>query len=632
MYLLELAAQNVRGLSPTVRAALKPGYLLIQTPAAAPAPLAGLVVALCYPDGRGEDAAFAVPGQKAKVALTLLGNDQTTYRLMRALGGQGNLSRLNKAAGAYEVITEDSGEMAQFLRGQAGFPSRGSFERLFTFTTAQLPSRRPKPAARPAPGASGPALSSAGLPSAQAVLPASDVRAAQEKLRGLEEELQLAKEVEDLQFKLDGMASQLFELESRLKGADGLKAALAQARQEHGGAPSAEKFGLPADILERASQYPQLEARRDEQLARLEAEAPASDAEPQEAAFVPPLTGDQRFWGALGAGVLFLGLGIFLEGTARYVALLDIPAFSFAALLALRYVDDKADSQKTTRRGGMRASREKKIRDDFDSEARVVRQALGAMDVSSPAELIEVLGRKPLLLMKVEDYRAQLAAYEQDPEYLGAMAAQNKLQREQETLNAQLLVKGSYVRDAREVERELNRTRESIQLALAGATAAPAAPALGAAPAAGEPLEDPCGPLLSAAADLLQSDLPTLAAGAKDRIAQYLAALSDRRVMGVEFDLTGRATALLAGGARSAAGALPPRDLDLLYLSLRLTLIEKVSARQKVPVLIEDGLAVEESKYPLLARMIKHLGTLTQVIHLSSHPAFAQAADAQLPG
>lgn len=631
MYLLELAAQNVRGLSPTVRAALKPGYLLIQTPAAAPAPLAGLVVALCYPDGRGEDAAFAVPGQKAKVALTLLGNDQTTYRLMRALGGQGNLSRLNKAAGAYEVVTEDSGEMAQFLRGQAGFPSRGTFEQLFTFTAAQLPSRRPR-TARPALGASKPSLSSAGLPSAQAVLPASDVRAAQEKLHGLEEELRLAKEVEDLQFKLDGMSSQLFELESRLKGADGLKAALAQARQEHEAAPSAERFGLPADILERATQYPQLEARRDDQLARLEAEAPASDDEPQQAAFVPPLTGDQRFLGALGAGVLFLGLGIFLEGTARYVALLDIPAFSFAALLALRYVDDKADSQKTTRRGGMRSAREKKIRDEFDSEAKVVRQALGAMDVASPAELIEVLGRKPLLLEKVEDYRQQLSAYEQDPEYLGAMAAQNKLQREQEALNAQLLEKGSYVRDAREVERELNRTRESIQLAQSGAAAAPVAPAPGAAPAEGEPLEDPCGPLLSAAADLLQSDLPTLAAGSKDRIAQYVAALSDRRVLGVEFDLTGRATALLAGGARSAAGALPPRDLDLLYLSLRLTLIEKVSARLKVPVLIEDGLAVDESKYPLLARMIKHLGTLTQVLHLSSHPAFAQAADAQLPG
>lgn len=626
MYLLELAAQNVGGLSPTVRVALKPGYLVLQPPGGGQAPLGGLLLALCYPDGRGGDAVFAAQGQRAEVGITVLGNDQNTYRVLRELGGPGSLSRLNKASGTWEVVTEDSADMAQFLRGQAGFPSRGTFEQLFAFSASQLPSRRPK---KGVPlGASGPKPSLATtLPSAMAVSAASDVAAAEEKARQLEEELRTSKEVDELQFKLDGIASQIFELESKLQGGEGLRTALEAALREHERAPSPEQFNLPADIVQRAEQYPQLEQRRDELLARLDAEAPA-EQEPH-VPYVEPLTKDQKFLGAMAAGILFLGAGLFMEGAARYVALLDIPAFSFAALLALRFVDDKEHAQKTTRRGGMREKREKKIRDDFEADARVVKDALSRTSVHSPSELVELFSQKALLLQRVEEYRQQLEAFEQDPEYQGALEASAQLKAQQEAMNEELTQKGAYVRDAREVERELGRVRESIQLAKAGpAPAAAAAPA--AAPAPGEPVEDLAPLLLSNCTDLLQTDVPTLATAVKDRIAQYLAALTDRRLVGVEFDTTGKATAVNAQGQRVPATSLAPRDADILYLATRLTLIERVSARQKLPFLIEDALPVDDAKHALMARMVKHIGTLTQVVHVTSLPPYLQASDAQL--
>jgi uncharacterized protein YhaN len=67
---------------------------------------------------------------------------------------------------------------------------------------------------------------------------------------------------------------------------------------------------------------------------------------------------------------------------------------------------------------------------------------------------------------------------------------------------------------------------------------------------------------------------------------------------------------------------VPPKDLDLLYIALRLTLIEKVSSKMRVPVLIDDALVpgLEEPKAVLLGRMLKHLGTLTQVLQISAEP------------
>jgi uncharacterized protein YhaN len=75
-------------------------------------------------------------------------------------------------------------------------------------------------------------------------------------------------------------------------------------------------------------------------------------------------------------------------------------------------------------------------------------------------------------------------------------------------------------------------------------------------------------------------------------------------------------------------GELLPKDLDLYYLALRLTVVEKASARVKYPFLLEHPfLGVEEVKLQLLGRMLKHLGTLTQVLHVTGHPGFAQLSD-----
>jgi hypothetical protein len=43
---------------------------------------------------------------------------------------------------------------------------------------------------------------------------------------------------------------------------------------------------------------------------------------------------------------------------------------------------------------------------------------------------------------------------------------------------------------------------------------------------------------------------------------------------------------------------------------------------------VEDALTgLDEPKLPLVGRMLKHLGTLTQVLHVTAHPGFGQLSD-----
>ncbi|XXF81150.1 chromosome segregation protein SMC [Myxococcaceae bacterium GXIMD 01537] len=629
MHFLEVAVQQVRGFSATGRFAFKPAYLVLKPPTAEASPLAGLALALLYPDGRGGDAGFIAPGQqKGKAAFTMQGQDGVTYRLLRELGGSGSLHRLNPSSQQPELVSQDAAEMGQYLRSQVGLPPRTTFEQVCCLLPAQMPSRRPKPkpaAPKPDPkaaGHGGHGGSKLTLATAITVLPAEDIPAAEAKVRALEQELAQARAVDEVQFQADGVSSQLFDIESKLKGTEGLQVAIREAEAAWKAEPSPTQLGLPQDILQRIQRYPKVVARRDEQLTRLNADREA-DAQVEDV-YVEPLTKNRIFWAGVGAGVLCLLLGVVLNGLGKYVALLDIPAFGVAAVVALRYVDELQQGDRKGRKGDRFASREKKILEEFEAEDSILRLAASSMKVDNYADIPVALERKELLRQRMEELREQLAQYEAAPEFQSAAAQRDELRQQAEAFNAKLAQMGSYSRDSREVERELSRVKESI--ALARAPAAPAAPGAAAEPSA-EPLEDPSPVLLNQASDLLTLDILATGAALRERCTQYLTALTDRRYQGVEWDKEGKGY-VLTQGKRQPVGEMPPKDLDLYYLSLRMTVVEKVSAKVKLPLLIDNALTgVDEAKLPLVGRMLKHLGTLTQVLHVTPHPGFPQVSD-----
>ena len=103
MQFLEFALQGVRGFSPAMRAAMRPGYCLLKVPGANQPPLTGLCTSLLYPDGRGGDAEYKAPGQpQSRASVTMVAGDSSVYRLVRSLGGSGALQQLNKVSNQFE--------------------------------------------------------------------------------------------------------------------------------------------------------------------------------------------------------------------------------------------------------------------------------------------------------------------------------------------------------------------------------------------------------------------------------------------------------------------------------------------------------------------------------------------------
>jgi hypothetical protein len=433
----------------------------------------------------------------------------------------------------------------------------------------------------------------------------------------------MSREIEQCQLKLDGIVSELSQAEARLAQGSQLMAALQQAEAAHASAPSPESLKLPPDIVERAKRFPHLLAKREEALAKLDNER---SGELRPMAYVQPLSRNLQFWAAAALGTALFASAIVLGGAGRYLALLDIPAFGFAAIVAIRYVDDLQRAERNSRRGERRAAREKKILDDFEGEAQSVKKAMAALRVDSPNDIVEVLGRRAQLQQTVTQLRAQAASLTKDPEYAAAVAKEQQLRRERESIEATLNEKGGYIRDAAEVQREIDRLRKSID-APAGGASAPStspAPSLAAAPPG---LDDGFPALIALAADVLMVDAPTATGVIRDRCTQRFLSFTDRRYGGLEFDRTGKVFAI-SSGQRMSSREMPAKDFDLLYLSFRLSLAEASASRGQMPLIVDDLRALlGSSGAAVLGGVLKQLGAATQVLHVTADPGAAALAD-----
>ena len=101
--------------------AFKAGYTVLKSPTEIPAPLAGLTLALVFPDGRGGDGAFLAPGAKlGRSGLSVQSVDQNVWRLVRDLGGQG----IEVISGAHK--DDEIAEFASVARKFGFLASRAS--------------------------------------------------------------------------------------------------------------------------------------------------------------------------------------------------------------------------------------------------------------------------------------------------------------------------------------------------------------------------------------------------------------------------------------------------------------------------------------------------------------------------
>jgi hypothetical protein len=609
--LLEFAAQGIRGVAPKGgRATLRPGYNVV---AADGATLRRLLEALFYPDPKDAEALPRASGGPAnapiRAGLTVVGNDRVTYRLVRDFTAGAQLHRFDPEKRSFALVSQDLAEIATVLQKTVGVPTSARLGALLALSAADLPSKQ---------GGTG------ALPSAAPQRPALTPEQAKRRLEALRGELEKARVAEKLQYAQDGLQTRLFKLEEALKAGAALRAAVESAeaaRAELGTtAAVAAKLGDPEARL---AAFEKASAKRAEAAGKVAAEREGIAA--AEAAGPPtPFWKDPLFWAGVGAGLVVAGAGI--AGAVgrtdlRYVALLDVPAFGWAAWVALRWVGALETWEKVERRRRVVDDWEAKVEAQWQKDAADVLEAVKTLGVSKPADLREALGRARDAEAAVGQAKARLAEWEASPDAQGAMAERAQVEEALRGVEAKLSAEvGGFVRDVRSVESEIQRLEADAAAPPAPAAAAPAAPP---ARPAGEPLRTL---VEKAAAELGGSPTAAVRAVAQ-KASQTVAGLSFQRLQAIQVDDRGNIQ-VQTGGRPVPAMTLPVADRDLVYLSLKLAFLEQALAAGKLVAVADDAFGgLSEGARRFAARLLKQIAKPGQLVHATTDPSFKEAAD-----
>jgi len=301
-------------------------------------------------------------------------------------------------------------------------------------------------------------------------------------------------------------------------------------------------------------------------------------------------------------GGLLLGMGI--DALAFVLRRPPIAGFALVPFLApliviLRWIEgDEADKQAATYAQELK-ERELKIKKDYEAEQAQLKSAMRTAKVDSPGDLLSMFKDRELVVKRREVALAKLQKLKLEPEVSRLTVEIPLLETEKGKLEDQVHQTG-FSRPIGEIEADLKHAM-GLSTSKNGA----------ALPEWEVPKE-----LISRAAELLNLGVDELWSQMSARLTAYLQALTDRRVVAGKPDDKGALILSASDGRSGSYMTLPPPLRDLVYVGLRLTLLERVAGYKRLPVVVDDAFGILEApKRALIGKMLKGISTQTQVIH-----------------
>jgi hypothetical protein len=573
------------------------GYNVLLTPAAGgAAPLSEAVPSLLFPQSAGRRPAPAAEGSLRRCGLTLVDGPALFRYALDCRSGTISLGRKKEEETAFAELSTDAAVIEKVSRHTLRFPALDCYRELFLFVLGP-----------PRAGAVSEEFFG-GLKSAAA---AGDA----ERLQKLEGELTKLEQVTQLERIQVEQQAQLFKVEERRLRYRDLARQLQKAKE--GYAPYAAwdtVKDLPADIEAAAGAYGIALEKLTDERRELDRRAEQLMSEAL-SAVARPLLRQPVFLAALGGIVLSFVLG------TSYPAL-RLPGLGggFLALIGAAYlaIQHFINRDKTgIYQEALRTLEEEKkaLGQKLEQETLPLRTLMQKFSLTQPPDLIDIHRERRAALAQIQEEAAALEKFKSENDPAALDREHGALTQELGQLERQLadLSLSGMTQDGVGLRREVAGLRDRLD----GGT--------GAAGQWGG--LSPYDRLIAAAAAALGLPREPVAKGLANGLNINLAWLSNRFLTQALFR-DGLLVEVMRGDSRRApVGQLNEAEAFLLYFALRLTLLQGLSARLALPVVVEaDRLGFKQLDVALIAKALAHLGKSMQIIHPTSDSRFKDSA------
>jgi len=706
MLLVDLVLQGVRKFVQSQKIPFKPGFNLVYGGnESGKTTLYECILELMFPNRIVEEKAVWQSwkgADQSRAGLTFQKNGQLYRVLKDFIQNRISLSRKAPAAEKFERLSSEPSEIASILAEEFGLIGWEDYRTLFLESRLYLPShtgigKAEKTAGRdqvflgepgafganPAgqqfgggfypgmspepgfgsmpgmappgiyPGIPGMGIPGLGMPGAE-MLGQDDGMNWEEKEKKLEKlksELVRIKEMEEIQFEMDGLQSKVFEL-SREK--DKIKKIEDEVKKLDEELDKYRFFrNLPENLEQRITQYDSLQENKGKDLDALDQKLADKDDEIRYLEFMPKFHQVNLFkagMGVMGAGILGVILGSILSAGVLQalqpffgvvivagIVMALIPVWKFFVnsnkIAELRAAVKKLEDQRRTTakdyevKGAIVKRLLDQTRCDHTDELKEMYDTFKALDTKKN----ELSRKKKELIIELDLDRLN----KEDLELQGKISA----------LEQKLKGFAALGMDPNEVRREIERLEQTLNRARQlGLIAARPQPAAQAGPAATRPKADAGSTqmldavkrsqmpfwerVLESAGRILGFKTDDLLGQISAKANLYLQALSAKKYESLRKE-SGKL--LVRVGEMNQEIELPELGgpgFDIVYFSLKFAILELLSQKFQFPLILDDPyLYLDESRLAAVAKTLKRLSQKAQIIAFSSQKIFVREAD-----
>ncbi len=653
MDILELAIQGIRKFNSALKFTIKDGYNVFFGPSeCGKTTIFETILAILDKKFADEKARTFIPwdavGSPCRAGLVFkVGAD--TLRIVKDFSSASTTLSRATGEGKYEPLSREADWIHDHLISTLGLPSGDILKDLLL--SSSLEYERTRPTAQPLSTT----LKESTLPESDELFQNSnndyelsekiyyssgdynEEEAIKKRIEQLEEELILVEEIQKIQFQVDGLESQVFEIETKLKEVKVIDEKIASIDKELDKLKAVEN--LPEGIEAKVKSLKEQEEAKNRELLGLQKELQYAKQELQKYTGTP-FYKEKTFIAGISTAIPFLIAQFVLTVVTedpmvttitKFFPIIWLAGWGLLLYSAWNEMSRRDKEKKAQKRLKEAQERMKTVEKKYEVEALLLKNLLQQAQVNDSEELLDALENIKMLKEEKRRLEEEKMALKAKYNLEGLLNKKKELENTIKEHNKRLLEAGGFSNDPNEIRREIERLRatlsprggkgESVKKRQPIRKTVEVPP-----PSFHATSESPLLHIIKLSADSMKKNTPEILGMTEELLNSNLSNLSGGMYKALHLKEDNNIFAITKDGRELEWKELSPSSKEAIYFGLKLTMLEKIIEFNPLPIILDEPFIFsDEMRIIEFAKLLKKLSEKTKIIHFTSKTIFAKA-------